>query len=142
MADRKRIGLSEVRSLKLEGIVWDTAVPGFGARRQRGAAIAYFLKYRTREGRQRWHTIGRHGAPWTPDAARQEARRRLGEIVQGGDPAAEKHAARKALTIAELCDMYLADAGAGRDLAARGSGGAVPRPDGLAQRRGARAPMV
>jgi len=116
MADRKRIGLSEVRSLKLGGIVWDTAVPGFGARRQRAAAIAYFLKYRTREGRQRWHTIGRHGAPWTPDVARQEARRILGEIVQGGDPAAEKHAARKALTVAELCDMYLADAEAGRVL--------------------------
>jgi hypothetical protein len=40
----------------------------------------------------------------------------LGEIVQGGDPAAEKHAARKALTVAELCDVYLADAEAGRVL--------------------------
>ena len=116
MPDRKRIGLSEVRSLEPRGIVWDTAVPGFGARRQRGAAVAYFLKYRTRGGRQRWHTIGRHGAPWTPDGARQEARRILGEVVQGGDPAAEKHAARKALTVAELCDVYLADAEAGRVL--------------------------
>ena len=116
MPDRKRIGLSEIRSLQPGGIVWDTAVPGFGARRQRGAAVAYFLKYRTRGGRQRWHTIGRHGAPWTPDGARQEARRILGEIVQGGDPAAEKHAARKALTVADLCDVYLADAELGRVL--------------------------
>ncbi len=29
----KRIGLREVRALKPGEIVWDTAVPGFGARR-------------------------------------------------------------------------------------------------------------
>jgi integrase len=76
--------------------------------------------YRTREGRQRRFTIGRHGAPWTPDTARQEALRLLGEIVKGGDPAAEKREAREAMTIAELCDAYLADAEAGRLLTRRG----------------------
>ena len=117
MAERKRIGLSEIRSLKPHGIIWDTAVPGFGVRRQRSAAVAYFLKYRTRDGgRQRWHTIGRHGAPWTPDSARQEARRVLGEVVQGVDPAAEKRGARNAENVSELCDLYLADAEAGRVL--------------------------
>ena len=50
----------------------------------------YALKYRTGEGRQRWHTIGRHGAPWTPDTARNEAQRLLTEVVQGKDPAAQK----------------------------------------------------
>src|ERR1041384_3881101 len=116
MADRKRVGLTEIRKLKPGQILWDTPVPGFGARRQRGDAVAYFLKYRTREGRQRWHTVGRHGSPWTPDDARQEARRILGEIVQGRDPSAEKRAARSALTVSQLCDMYLADAEAGRVL--------------------------
>jgi integrase len=116
MADRKRVGLTEIRKLKPGQILWDTAVPGFGARRQRGDAVAYFLKYRTREGRQRWHTVGRHGSPWTPDDARQEARRILGEIVQGRDPSAEKRAARSALTVSQLCDIYLADAEAGRVL--------------------------
>jgi hypothetical protein len=61
MAD-KPIGLREVRALGPGEIVWDASVPGFGARRQKGAAVAYVLKYRTAEGRQRWHTIGRHGA--------------------------------------------------------------------------------
>jgi len=41
-------------------------------------------------GRQRWLTIGLHGAPWTPDTARDEARRLLGEVVKGHDPAAAK----------------------------------------------------
>src|SRR5215472_13094502 len=114
MADRKRIGLRDVRALGPGAEVWDGAVPGFGARRQIGTAVSYVLMYRTREGRQRRFTIGRHGAPWTPDTAREEARRLLGEIVTGADPAADKRVLRKAITIAELCDAYLADADAGR----------------------------
>ena len=60
MDERKRIGLREVRAMAPDTIVWDSAVAGFGARRQRDS-IAYILKYRTENGRQRWHTIGRHG---------------------------------------------------------------------------------
>src|SRR5215471_5344594 len=88
IADRKRIGLPEVRALGPGAEIWDAAVPGFGARRQKGETVAYVLMYRTREGRQRRVTIGRHGAPWTPDSAREEARRLLGEVVKGVDPAA------------------------------------------------------
>jgi integrase len=72
------------------------------------------LFYRNKEGRQRWFTIGRHGAPWTPETARDEARRLLGEVAHKADPAAEKHAKRSAKTVAELCDLYFADANAGR----------------------------
>src|SRR5215467_5682713 len=118
--ERKRIGLREVRALEPREEVWDGAVPGFGARRQKGSAISYVLMYRTREGRQRRFTIGRHGAPWTPDTAREEARRLLGEIVRGGDPAADKREARVAMTVAELCDAYLREAEAGRLLTRRG----------------------
>jgi len=114
MSERKRIGLREVRALHPGELVWDIAVTGFTARRQKGDAVTYLVKYRTTDGRQRWHTIGRHGAPWTPESARAEARRILGEVVIGADPAAEKRATRKAATVAELCDAYLADAEAGR----------------------------
>jgi integrase len=114
MATRRRISLRQVRALEPGAIIWDGSVPGFGARRQRSEAVAYVLFYRTREGRQRWFTIGRHGAPWTPDSARDEARRLLGEVAKSGDPAADKRVARNARTIAELCDLYLADAEAGR----------------------------
>ena len=120
MADRRRIGLREVRALGPGREIWDSAVPGFGARRQVGPGVSYVLMYRTREGRQRRFTIGRHGAPWTPDTARDEAQRLLGEIVRGVDPAAAKREAREAMTVAELCDAYLADAQAGRLLTRRG----------------------
>jgi hypothetical protein len=107
---RGKIGLREVRALQPAEIVWDAAVSGFGARRQAGHAISYFLKYRSADGRQRWMTIGRHGSPWTPDTARDRAREILGEVVAGADPGGEKLAERKALTVAELCDRYFEDA--------------------------------
>jgi hypothetical protein len=116
--ERKRIGLRDIRALEPGKILWDTgtgSVTGFGARRQRGPAVTYFVKYRTKGGgRQRWHKIGRHGAPWTPDTAREEAVRILGSVASGGDPADARQAARNAQAVADLCDVYLADAEAGR----------------------------
>ena len=113
MGNRK-IGLRDIRLLKPAQIIWDAAVVGFGARRQRTNAVSYVLIYRTQEGRQRWHTIGRHGSPWTPDTARAEAQRLLGNVVTVGDPAAAKKAKRKAATVSSLCDQYFADAEVGR----------------------------
>ena len=61
--ERKKISLSAVRALQPRQTIWDSAVPGFGARRQQGDAVTYMVVYRTSERRQRWQTIGRHGAP-------------------------------------------------------------------------------
>jgi integrase len=128
----KRIGLREVRALGPGEIVWDGAVAGFCARRQKGAAVTYYVKYRTQNGRQRWQVIGRHGV-LTPDEARNKAKAILGTVVDGADPAAEKQAARNAQTVAELCDLYLADAGAGRLLTRRKL---AKKPSTLATDRG------
>jgi integrase len=114
MTDKQRMGLRQIRALKSGKTIWDASLAGFGARRQHSNAVSYVLFYRTKEGRQRWYTIGRHGAPWTPDTARDEARRLLGEVAAGADPAADKQATRKAHTVSELCGMYLEDAEAGR----------------------------
>src|SRR5271156_4933986 len=95
----RKIGLREVRARELDQTVWDTTVAGFGARRQRGEIVSYVLIYRTQEGRQRWHTIGRHGSPWTPETARAEAQRLLGVVVGGADPAAAKKSKRQAATV-------------------------------------------
>ena len=113
MSARPRIGLRQVRALQPGQTIWDSSLPGFGARRQNGEAIVYVLKYRTAEGRQRWFTIGRHGAPWTPESARKEARQLLGDVAQRRS-CHRKKAARNAQTVAELCDLYFADAEAGR----------------------------
>jgi integrase len=133
MSGTKRIGLREVRALKPGEIIWDAAVAGFGARRQQGPGVTFFVKYRTAEGRQRWHKVGRHGAPWTPETAREEAKKVLGDVVKGFDPAHEKRAARNPKTVAELCDLYLADAEAGRLLTRRK---VAKKPSTLATDRG------
>ena len=87
---------------------------GFGARRQASSVISYIVMYRTPAGRKRTYTIGKHGSPWTPETARQEARRILGEVAKGADPMADKIAGRRAFTVAELCQQYIADVEAGR----------------------------
>jgi integrase len=116
------ITLKTIAAIPQNSTAWDEgkgAVTGFGARRQKGGALAYVVKYRTVDGRQRWATIGRHGAPWTPEMARDEARRILGDVAKGGDPAKTKREARQAATVAELCDDYLASCKAGRILTRR-----------------------
>jgi integrase len=132
----KRISITKtaVETLPVDSIIWDAKVRGFGARRQKGDAVAYVLFYRTKDGRQRWQTIGKHGSPWTPDLARAEARRILGEVVAGGDPAGEKAADRKAATVAELCDTYLEAASSGRLLTKRK---VAKKPSTLATDKGA-----
>src|SRR5258707_2849486 len=122
MGERERIGQRHIKSLRPGEVVWDSAVIGFGARRQRSEAVSYFVFYRTAEGRQRWQTIGRHGSPWVPDTARDEARRLLGEVARGEDPASQKLANRQAVTVGELCDRYMADAKAGLVLTRFGAG--------------------
>jgi integrase len=119
MGSKRRIGLREIAALEAGTTIWDTEVAGFGARRQKSSSVSYIVFYRTNEGRQRVLTIGRHGSPWTPEAARKEAKRVLGSVAAGADPSEEKKSKRHAENISQLCDMYLADANAGRVLSKR-----------------------
>jgi len=73
---------------KLEGWLWDDRVIGFGARKQR-RGVFYYLRYRDKSGTQRMYSIGRHGSPWTPDAARAKALEWLGSLASGTDPFAQ-----------------------------------------------------
>ena len=121
MPTRLRITVRHVAAMQPGEVIWDTAVRGLGARRQAGP-VSYILRYRTAEGRQRSYTIGKHGSPWTPETARDRARHLLGEIIQGGDPAADKTTRRQTvMTVADLCERYLVDAEAGRLLTQRRS---------------------
>ncbi len=93
-------------------IVWDDEVKGFGLRVAPGGTRSYILSYRAGRGRnapQHRITIGKHGSPWTPEMARREALRLLGEVAKGGDPAEARKAAARTMTLAELCALYLAE---------------------------------
>jgi integrase len=93
-----------------ETALWDTEVKGFGIRVRRGSK-SYIVHYRIGSGRGatlRKLTIGKHGSPWTPEAARASAKRLLAEVAAGRDPAAARQEDRKALTFSELIDLYVA----------------------------------
>jgi integrase len=86
--------------------VWDATVGRFGLRITANGVKTYVVKYRAR-GRQRFHTVGQHGSPWTAETARKEALRLLGLVAQGQDPAAVKLDARAAPDVAALCDRFV-----------------------------------
>ena len=68
---------------------------------------SYFYQYRTREGRLRCATIGKHGE-WTPTQARAKAED-YREAVRGGCvPLADKRTLKEAPTVGEILDAYLA----------------------------------
>lgn len=87
-------------------LLWDDKLPGFGLRCRPSGAKVYFLKYRTRGGRQRWLTLGQHG-PLTPEKARGRALREKASVGDGADPSGARQQKRHENTIGELADRYL-----------------------------------
>ncbi len=104
MADR--ISKRRVDASMPGTVIWDGDIPGFGLRTTKSGAKSYVLKYRLR-GVQRWLTIGRHGAPWTPVEARRAAKMMLGNIQAGQDPALERSEDRTSVTLSMFSERYL-----------------------------------
>ena len=103
----RKLTKTHIEKLQPGDSIWDGELRGFGARCQLKTK-SFFLKY-SFKGRQRWLTIGKYGSPWTVDKARTEATRLLGVLASGIDPATARDQANKDITIAELCNLYLAE---------------------------------
>src|SRR5262249_21426951 len=110
----RRITKRLVDSLKPTGqdyFVWDDTLTGFGVRMQQTGVKSYVVKYRAGSGRgapTRRVTLGRVGT-LTPDEARALARKTLGAAAHRSDPAALKAAERRASTLRELAEIFLAE---------------------------------
>ena len=98
-----------VKPADADTYLWDADLSGFGLKVTPTGGKTYLVQYRLggRKGRTRRVTIGRHGSPWTPESARKEAKRLLGEVGAGRDPAEAKQKEKDNITIAQLCDQYL-----------------------------------
>jgi integrase len=72
--------------------LWDEKVRGFGVKVTPAGNKVYLVQYRMggRGSPTRRYTIGAHGSPWTPDGARDEAKRLLARVDQGINPADDK----------------------------------------------------
>jgi integrase len=108
-----KIGIRDILAMPPNTILWDAAVRGFNARRQKSDAITFSVFYRTQDQQQRWHRIGRFGV-WTPEQARKEAQRVLRARDLGEDPSGARMAVRNSPTMATLCDEYLSDMQSGK----------------------------
>jgi len=71
-----------------EEYLWDSKLSGFGVKVMPSGAKSYLVQYRMggRGTPTRRYTLGKHGAPWTPAKAREEAERILTEVRMGADP--------------------------------------------------------
>lgn len=87
----------------------DDSLPGFGVRLTPAGVKSYVFQWGRGRSLRRRLTIGRHGAPWTPDSARSEAKRLRGEVAKGGDPAAIRAAAHRAPTVKEFSGRFLTE---------------------------------
>jgi integrase len=77
--------------------LWDTTVKGFGIYVTARGCKTYVLQYRMggRGSRLRRYTIGRHGDPWTPEAARNRALDLKIKVRERIDPLEEERKARQ-----------------------------------------------
>ena len=111
MRERERIGHRHIKALRPQA-GGDSAGHRIRARRQRSEAIAISCSIVQR----RAATVANHRQArraMGARIARDEARRLLGDVARGEDPAGAEQAIRKAITVAESCGRYLADAKAG-----------------------------
>jgi len=101
-----------------ESFAWDRELRGFGVQVMPSGLKSFVIQYRNPEGRHRRVVIGRYGL-MTVEEARILAHEKLVAVSKGVDPLAEEAKGAGLLTVAEICDWYIAEAEAGRILGRR-----------------------
>jgi integrase len=85
--------------------LWDDALSGFGVAAFPSGKKTYVAQFR-KDGRSRRVAIGNHGR-LTPEEARSQAKKMLGQVEQGADPVDERRKARAVRTLREVADEFM-----------------------------------
>ncbi|MEX2166522.1 MAG: site-specific integrase [Methyloceanibacter sp.] len=103
---KRSVDASKAR--KADSYLWDRELPGYGLKVTPAGRKVYLVQYRLggRKGRTRRVTIGQHGTV-TPTFARAEAKRLLGEIAAGRDPAAQRDKMRADKSVAAVLEQFM-----------------------------------
>jgi integrase len=90
--------------------LWDDELSGFGLKVTPTGRKVYLVQYRLggRKGRTRRVTIGQHGE-LTPTAARIEAKRLLGQVAIGRDPASDRDKMKADKTLTAVLDQFMTE---------------------------------
>lgn len=105
-----RITATALDKLPAGQTLWDTEVRGFGARRQKDDVVFVFKGVAPITRKQLFLTIGRRGrGDWNIEDARSKATEWRLMIRNGIDPSAPMRAEKTAMTVRELCDLYMSE---------------------------------
>lgn len=111
MGERITKLLEDIVPRDRDAFIWDTEVKGFGVRVKPSGRKTFIAEDRVGSGRtgaSRRLTIGTFGG-LTVDQARALARKALGAVANGEDPAGDKQAKRREITLGEIIDVYMAE---------------------------------
>ena len=108
MAKLNKRLIDSIAAADKDVLVWDESLTGFGLRAKPSGAKSFIVQYRNKNGRSRRLSIGQAGK-LTLDQARKAAKRVLGEVADGKDPAEERQMARRGESVEQLCELYMKD---------------------------------
>jgi integrase len=97
------------RAEPVDCTVFDTVDLGFVLRVRKTGGVSYAVEYKAARGRgapTKRVTIG-HVGKMTPEEARAEAKKVLGSVAHGEDPAAEKTRQRRSLSLSDVVEIFL-----------------------------------
>jgi integrase len=87
-------------------LIWDSDLKGFGIRIKASGVRTYFVNYRNESGRLRRLSIGQYDT-LSPTEARRHARKLLGRVSLGQDPAESRSTARSEPTFRDIAEEYI-----------------------------------
>lgn len=107
-----KLNNENIRRAQVGDVLRDDTVAGLHLR-VLGKRSSYYLYYRTRDGKERRPKLGDHPA-MSLAKARTAAKKILGDVAAGSDPAGEWRAARQERSVKDLCERYMEDRGSRR----------------------------